>query len=404
MFESLKRKIGALFGKAEPKKADKKAKNASKAKKKTEKKKPKKAEKKATTFRKSSRSQKGEKKGKKKLLESGNGTKQLPVPKKFNAGLRRYEPDFDKVKEKAEEFEENEDVEEKKGFFSRLVSKISSSELTAKDFEEMFFDFEIVLLENNVALEVVDKIKKDLCGDLVGKRFGKKEAAGKVLGSLKNSVLDVLIEPPNLIEEIKKKEGVYVILFFGINGSGKTTSVAKLASKLKKKGISCVFAAADTFRAASIEQLKKHGENLDIKVISHDYGSDPASVAFDARQYAEKNGVKVVLVDTAGRMYTKSDLLREMEKIVRVSKPDLKIFVGESITGNDATEQARTFNESIGFDGIVLSKADIDDKAGTILSVSYVTGKPIYYLGVGQGYGDLKEFSKEEVLKNLGLE
>ena len=383
MFESLKKKIGTLFGKAEKKPKKKAKKKSVKNEKKTKK-----------------RSKKKVKKGSAK--KTAPQSKILPVPKKFNEGFRSYDIDVDKLKEDVEEV--GEEKEENKGFFSRLVNRISTSELTAKDFEEMFFDFEMVLLENNVALEVVDKIQKNLCADLVGKRFGKNEAPKRVLKSLKDSVLGVLIEPPNLVEEIKKKDGVYVILFFGINGSGKTTSVAKLAYMLKKKGISCVLAAGDTFRAASIEQLKKHGEKLNINVIAHDYGSDPASVAFDARQYAEKNGIKVVLVDTAGRMYTKSDLMREMEKVVRVSKPDLKLFVGESITGNDATEQARTFNESVGLDGIILSKADIDEKAGTVLSVSYVTDKPIYFLGVGQGYGDLKEFSKKDVLKNLGLE
>ena len=193
------------------------------------------------------------------------------------------------------------------------------------------------------------------------------------------------------------------MLFFGINGTGKTTSIAKLANMLKNQKISCVLAAADTFRAASIEQLKTHAEKIQVPIIAHDYGSDPASVTFDAIAYAKKNHIQVVLIDTAGRMYTKANLLREMEKIIKVSKPDLKIFVGESITGNDAIEQAKTFNETAGIDGIILSKADIDEKAGTILSVSYVTNKPIYFLGTGQSYNDLMPFTKKEIIKNLGL-
>jgi fused signal recognition particle receptor len=207
-----------------------------------------------------------------------------------------------------------------------------------------------------------------------------------------------------LIGEIKKSLRPYTVLFFGINGSGKTTSIAKLAHKLKKEGISCVLAAGDTFRAAAIDQLEEHAKKLNVPIIKKDYGSDPAAVAFDAISYAKKNKVQAVLIDTAGRMYTASNLLKEMEKIVRISKPDLKLFVGESITGNDATEQARTFNDSVGIDGLILSKADIDEKAGTILSVSQVTGKPIYFLGMGQSYEDLQTFSKKTVLKNLGLE
>lgn len=306
--------------------------------------------------------------------------------------------------EEAEQAEEQVEEEKKEGFFSRLFKKVSSAKITEENFSEIFQELEMILLENNVALEVVDKIREDLSKSLIGSEITSSEAEEKITQALKNSILDVLIEPENLIEKInKKQDGPFVILFFGINGSGKTTSIAKLAHKLKKQNIPVVLAAADTFRAASIEQLQTHGKRLGIEVISKEYGSDPAAVAFDAIQYAKSNNIKVVLIDTAGRMYTKQNLMKEMEKIVRVSKPDLKIFVGESITGNDATEQAKTFNETAGIDGIILSKADVDDKAGTILSVSYVTKKPIYYLGVGQGMEDLQDFKKSTVLENLGL-
>lgn len=308
---------------------------------------------------------------------------------------------------KIQDGKEEEKTEEPKeeGFFRRLVNKISKGAVLSKEqFEEEFSEFEITLLENNVALEAVDKIKESLEKSLVGIEIKKSEAEKRVLESLKESILGILIEPPDLIEKIKEKEGVFTILFFGINGTGKTTSIAKIANLLKNKKISCVIAAGDTFRAASIEQLKIHGEKIGVEVIYSQYGSDPASVAFEAKKYAESHKIKVVLIDTAGRMYTKENLLKEMEKIVRVSKPDLKVFVGESITGNDAVEQARAFNESAGIDGIILSKADIDEKAGAILSVSLVTGKPIYFLGTGQGYDDILVFSKKEVLKNLGLE
>tara|TARA_Y100000034_G_scaffold3001_1_gene3685 strand:- start:3918 stop:5048 length:1131 start_codon:yes stop_codon:yes gene_type:complete len=294
--------------------------------------------------------------------------------------------------------------EEPQGFFSKLKKKIIEHNLKEEEFEEIFQDLEITLLENNVALETVDKIKESLSKDLVGKSIKSSEADEKILSSLKQSIEDVLIEPPDLIKQIKDSKEPYVILFFGINGSGKTTSVAKLAHLLKKEKLSCVLAAGDTFRAASIEQLSEHASKLSVPIIKHEYGHDPASVAFDAIQYAKKNNIKAILIDTAGRMYTASNLLKEMEKIVRVSKPNLKIFVGESITGNDATSQAKTFNESIGLDGIILSKADIDEKAGTILSVSHVTQKPIYFLGTGQEYKDLTPFKKSLVLKNLGLD
>jgi fused signal recognition particle receptor len=213
-----------------------------------------------------------------------------------------------------------------------------------------------------------------------------------------------LIEPFDIAEKIKeKKDKPYVILFCGINGSGKTTTIAKIADSLKRRRISCVLAAADTFRAASIEQIKEHSEKIGIKTISHEYGSDPASVGFDAIKYAEKNSIDCVLIDTAGRMHTSKNLLKEIEKISRVCEPDIKIFVGESITGNDVIEQAKTFNWEIKIDGIVLTKADIDEKGGTALSVGYVTKKPILYLGTGQHYDDIEVFDKGKFIEKLGL-
>lgn len=299
---------------------------------------------------------------------------------------------------------ESQTHEEEPSFFSKLAHKLSTSTLTQEQFDSLFPELEMTLLENNVALEVVDKIHDSLSKDLVGIEVKKSQVQETIINSLKESILNILIEPPDLIQKINSSTGIFTIIFVGINGSGKTTSLAKLAHYLKQHNISSVLAAGDTFRAASIEQLKEHGNKLNIPVIANQYGSDPAAVAFDAKKYAKAHNIKAVLIDTAGRMYTKTNLIKEMEKIVRVSSPDLKIFVGESITGNDATEQAKTFNEAINIDGIILTKADVDEKAGTILSVSAVTNKPIYFLGVGQSYSDLTPFKKSTILKNLGLE
>ncbi|MGY4884609.1 MAG: signal recognition particle-docking protein FtsY [Nanobdellota archaeon] len=297
--------------------------------------------------------------------------------------------------------------EEKKGFFGKIFSKISKVKITEEDFEAYSSDLEMILLENNVALEVSEKIIKQLRENLVGKEFLKKEIEGQIKESLKDIIYKILIEPFDIIEKIKDKKlsqhKPYVILFCGINGTGKTTTIAKLGNMFKDKKLSCIFAAGDTFRAASIEQLKKHGVKLNIEVIAHEYGSDPASVGFDAIKYAEKNHIDVVLIDTAGRMHTEKNLMAQIEKVAKVCNPDLKLFVGESITGNDIIEQIKTFNQSVKIDGIVLSKADIDEKGGTALSVGYTTEKPILYLGVGQEYKDLQKFDKNKFVESLGL-
>jgi fused signal recognition particle receptor len=297
-----------------------------------------------------------------------------------------------------------EEVGEKKGFFHQIKSKIQTVEFSESDFSDQFEDLELSLLESNVALEAIDEIKSKLKSNLVGKKILKKEVEGLVHDSLRDSLEELLIQPFDILDMIRNKVGSpYVIVFFGINGSGKTTTIAKLANYLKQNKISCVLAAGDTFRAASIEQLEKHGEKLDIKVIKQQYGSDPASVGFDAIKYAKSHNIECVLIDTAGRMHTQVNLLKEMEKIIRVTKPDLKVFIAESITGNDAIEQAKQFNESAGIVGSILTKVDVDEKGGTIISISYITKKPILFIGVGQEYKDIEKFDKYKFLDRLGL-
>jgi len=319
-------------------------------------------------------------------------------PMQFNAGLQKFEPDLEKL----------EKIEEKKGFFEKVASKISKIKISEKDFDIYAEELEMLLLENNVALEVAEKIIEQLKKKIIGKELLKKEVEEEIKDSLKEIIEEILIEPFDLFERIREKtfdqsKEPYVVLFCGINGTGKTTTLTKVAEALKKKNISCVLAAADTFRAASIEQLKKHGEKIGVKVVANEYGSDPASVGFDAIQYAKKNFIDCVLIDTAGRMHTSKNLLKEIGKIARVCKPDIKIFVGESLTGNDAIEQVKTFDWEISIDGIILTKADIDEKGGTALSVGYVTKKPILYLGTGQEYDAIEPFSKKKFIKMLGL-
>ena len=293
----------------------------------------------------------------------------------------------------------------KKDFFSRITERITTTKISREKFENLFSELELILMENNVAMEVIDKIKNDLSKNLVEKPIKRARVEETIKESLRNSIEDLFkVKEVKLFDSINGKgEKPFVIAFFGINGSGKTTSIAKVANMLKQNKFSVVLAAADTFRAASIEQLQQHAGKLGVKMIRHDYGSDPAAVAFDAIKHARAKGVDVVLIDTAGRLHSQQNLMEEMKKIMRVAKPDLKIFVGESITGNDCVEQAQSFNDAVGIDGLILTKADVDEKGGAAISVSYVTKKPIMYLGVGQEYKDLKEFEPKLIVEGLGL-
>jgi fused signal recognition particle receptor len=313
-----------------------------------------------------------------------------------------------KEAEKKEPLKEAEKLEKKEeGFFKKITSKINKVKITEKEFEIYSEELEMLLLENNVALEVAEKIIKELKEKIVGKELLKKEIEGEIKDDFKEIIEEILIDPFTLIDKIKEKPSKskpYVVLFCGVNGTGKTTTIAKIADSLKNQGVSCVLAAADTFRAASIEQIKKHGEKIGIKVISQEYGSDPAAVGFDAIKYAEKNHIDCVLIDTAGRMHTSKNLMAQIEKVAKVTKPDTKIFVGESITGNDIIEQVKSFDWAIQINGIILTKADIDEKGGTALSVGYVTKKPILYLGTGQEYDKIQPFDKQKFIEKLGLD
>ena len=193
----------------------------------------------------------------------------------------------------------------------------------------------------------------------------------------------------------------YVILFVGVNGAGKTTTLAKLIHFFLKNGLKVTVSASDTFRAASIEQLEIHTKNLGVEIIKHNYGADPAAVAFDAIKHAKSENTDLVLIDTAGRSDINKNLIDELKKVKRVSKPDLTIFVGDALTGNDAVNQARIFDTEVGIDATILSKADVDKKGGAVLSISYITKKPILFLGTGQGYDDLIPFDKEKTANFL---
>ena len=253
-----------------------------------------------------------------------------------------------------------------------------------------------------MAFSVIESIKKDIKEELKQASFERGKIGEMIENVLKNAISHVLKSNElDFIEFIKKKDKPVVIMFVGVNGSGKTLSIGKIATLLKTHGYSCVMAAGDTFRAGAIEQISIHAEKVGVKIIKHGAGADPAAVAYDAIEHAKAKHKDVVLLDTAGRMQTNVNLMDEMAKIKRVAKPDLILFVGDALAGNDAVDQAKRFNEIVGIDGVILTKVDTDAKGGSALSVAYTIGKPLLFVGVGQGYNDQIPFDAQWMINNI---
>jgi len=291
--------------------------------------------------------------------------------------------------------------EKLKAGLSGLVSKITTTELKAKQLQPILSDFKLSLIENDVALPVAERICDEMEKRLDGVEVKRLEDRKEVVEmNLREILLEILNtgEKIDLLKAAKEKlknEEPLVVAFVGINGTGKTTSIAKIAKLFMENGFSIVLACSDTYRAGSIEQLEEHAKRLGVRMIKHSYGADPAAVAFDAIKHAKAHGINVVLIDTAGRIQTDKNLMNELAKVKRVVNPDLTLLVVDALTGNDAVMQAEEFNESIGVDGTILTKVDADVKGGSALSVTYVTGKPILFIGVGQNYKDLQPFKPE---------
>lgn len=302
---------------------------------------------------------------------------------------------------KDEDSEEDEE-DEPSGMFSFITAKTISE----KHLEDILWELEMGLLEGDVAMEVASAVVDSVKDDLVGRKIKRSnDITEYTYNALRNAVAEIIDIPGKSMTEMieaKKAQGEpLVVMFVGINGTGKTTTIGKLANYYLKKGYTPVIAAADTFRAGAIEQVNYHADNVGVKLIKHQKGSDPAAVAFDAVEHAKAQGKELVLIDTAGRMQTNTNLMDEMKKIKRVAKPDLVVFVGDALTGNDATQQASKFNEAIDIDGVILTKADADSKGGASLSIGYVIKKPILFLGMGQGYDDIREYDADWMLNQL---
>lgn len=279
----------------------------------------------------------------------------------------------------------------------------SGRKISEKDLDELLWELELGLLEADVALPVIEEIKASVRANLLGKRVDRQftvEAAIKL--ALQNAIEEVLKQSEfDFDDYIAKHEKPVIVMFVGINGTGKTTAIAKITNRLQKNGLTVVLAAGDTFRAGAIEQISIHGDRLGAKVIKHQSGGDPAAVAYDAIDHAKARLRDVVLVDTAGRMQTNSNLMDEMKKIKRVAKPHLTIFVGDSLAGNDAIEQAITFNKEIGIDAVILTKIDTDAKGGAALSIAHAVKKPIAFLSTGQAYEEIIKFNSKWMVDRL---
>ncbi|MBN2228085.1 MAG: signal recognition particle-docking protein FtsY [Candidatus Thorarchaeota archaeon] len=294
-----------------------------------------------------------------------------------------------------------------RGSLDKAVIKTTTKELNEKNLKDAVWELQMVLIQNDVAVEVAEHICNLTKEKLLGTRTGRLENTTHLFKTaIYESVLEVLtpeypLDPIEFAKERKERGEITTILFVGVNGTGKTTTLAKFANMLKKNGLSVVIAAGDTYRAGSIEQLEKHAERLGIRVIKQDYGADAAAIAFDAIAHAKAKHIDVVLIDSAGRMQSNKNLLEEMKKIARVANPDLKLFVGDALAGNDALSQAKEFHKAITIDGAILTKVDADPSGGAALSVAFTTGRPVVYIGVGQGYDDLRHFDPEWFAQRL---
>ena len=324
---------------------------------------------------------------------------------------------FEKLKEKLggfkkilgvaieEKGKETPEVHEKIGLIQKIKAAVIEREfiIDEKSLKDPMWELEMALLESDVALPVAEKIVDNVKNELVGSRRKIGSNTGKIVeNSLRHAISKVIsVDSFDFDAFIKSSAKPVTIVFVGVNGTGKTTTIAKMAERFKEQGYSVVIAAADTFRAGAIEQIERHAESLGIKLIKHQEGADPAAIVYDAIQFAKAKHKDVVLADTAGRMHTNINLMDQLKKVCRVNNPNLIIFVDEAIAGNDAVERARLFNDAVPFNGTILTKQDADAKGGAAISIAYTTGKPILFLGVGQNYKDLVRFDPDWLLDRL---
>lgn len=285
-----------------------------------------------------------------------------------------------------------------KDFSDDVKSAVAEKELDEETLNPLLEDLRLKLLKNNVSLAAAEAIEEELRETLTGEEVRRGKAEEKVEEAVKEVLLELLDDSFDLAHALDEADEPPVMFLMGFNGSGKTTTAGKLGSMLEGLGMDVVLGAGDTFRAASIEQLEEHGENIGAKVISHEYESDPAAVAYDAVEHAD-NEDKIAIIDTAGRSHSDQNLMNELDKMVRVNDPDISFLVVDALAGNDVLEQAEAYEGM--FDAIIVTKMDVDENGGAIISISQRSGKPVAYLGTGQDYDDIEEFDKEEFVEQI---
>ena len=289
------------------------------------------------------------------------------------------------------------DVEVKRG--GRVIA-------ASQALENILEELETDLLMADMGHDAVSDVMTTLRGSLIGARLNRKADLNEVIEkALRASLLSLLQagywDFDKTVKSFASQGKPVSIMMVGVNGTGKTTTSAKIANRLKNQGYSVVLAAADTFRAGAIDQLANHAERLGVRCIRSQRGGDAAAVARDAVESATARGEDIVIIDTAGRMQNKINLMEELRKVHRVTRPHLVLFVADALAGNDAVVQAREFQRMLSFDGAVLCKLDTDAKGGAALSISHTTGRPIVLAGVGQGYDDLRDFDPDWLIDSI---
>ncbi|MCL4375428.1 signal recognition particle-docking protein FtsY [Candidatus Marsarchaeota archaeon] len=293
-------------------------------------------------------------------------------------------------------------------FGTKLRSKIFKEiRISEKDINPFLEELRISLLESDVNYEVVEKVVESLRKELTEGSISSAELEIRISEKIRTSLMNILKSSGGIdivdLAASKKSSGEmpFKILFLGPNGAGKTTTIAKIAKMFIDKGFSCMLSASDTFRAAAIEQTAIHASRLGIPVVKGSYGADPSSIAFDAVAHAKARHIDVVLIDSAGRQETNKSLMEEVKKMVRVTKPDLKIFIGESIAGNSLLNQLKEFDSAVGLDGIILTKLDCDAKGGNTLSILSETDVPVLFFGTGERYEDIMPYDPNFIIESI---